>query len=242
MKTKKAISVILSLFIVSLIEAQTIPSFSCDQSTVSPTYTFTGNMTYTLPAATTMEQMVFLSCPNTNVYDTLFGAGRHAIVNSNCRFTSNFGNSLTLYMCFVKNTGTLTILPHATGAFHVFYEPNAVVVNQSSFSVDMNPCSNILIPLYNCNDAGINVNELNSQSFSVYPNPTNDKIFISSKDFPYNKQIEIQINDLTGRLLLKQEIEKSDQNINITQIEKGIYFLRLFQNKQLITTYKIVKE
>ena len=71
--------------------------------------------------------------------------------------------------------------------------------------------------------------------FEVYPNPTDDFIFIDSS-FPIAK---IQIIDLRGRevLLWNKEMEAYDLSV----LENGIYFLKIFSKKSLLRTRKIIK-
>ena len=74
-----------------------------------------------------------------------------------------------------------------------------------------------------------------NQFFEVYPNPTDDFIFIDSS-FPIAK---IQIIDLRGRevLLWNKEMETYDLSV----LEKGIYFLKISSKNNLLHTRKIIK-
>jgi hypothetical protein len=68
----------------------------------------------------------------------------------------------------------------------------------------------------------------NSASFTVFPNPSSDKIFL---DFPYSSEkFNIRILDLTGKMIT--EINSSEKNLstlelNISGLKNGKYFILL---------------
>lgn len=61
-----------------------------------------------------------------------------------------------------------------------------------------------------------------SDNFTVYPNPTVDAINING--LPVNS--EIQISDLTGKLLMTQKTVNNLTKVDIGMLSKGIYILR----------------
>ena len=71
--------------------------------------------------------------------------------------------------------------------------------------------------------------------FEVYPNPTNDFIFIDSS-LPIDK---IQLIDIRGREVLfwNKEMEAYD----ISVLENGVYFLKIFSKNDLLNIDKILK-
>ncbi len=223
-------------------QVNSAPSLSCNQATVIPTYTFIGNTTYTIAASTIPDEIVLLSCPRTILYDTLQGNGRNAIINSNSHYISNFNYSIAYLVCYVKNTGTLTILPNPLmGVLHIYYEPNAVIVNQSTSSlISMVSCSSISIPSYNCNDAGINVNELNSfQNISIYPNPANNFVTLVSKN--PTEYLTIKVTDVNGRILVNKKVQTSNYKANLDlDLYNGIYFVTIIDSANDKQTKKLV--
>jgi hypothetical protein len=69
-----------------------------------------------------------------------------------------------------------------------------------------------------------------SKSPQVYPNPTTGNIYLSVN-------ANIILTDLLGKLLLEQ---KNTNQLDISALPAGIYFLRVGQNKQ--QTFKVIKE
>lgn len=74
----------------------------------------------------------------------------------------------------------------------------------------------------------------------VYPNPATDVLNIAiSTSLDITKELTIKITDVLGKELIVTDYQKQ---INISQLEKGIYFLSLYHKHQLIETKKIIKE
>jgi len=84
---------------------------------------------------------------------------------------------------------------------------------------------------------GIN-NLASTNHFSVYPNPFTDNVNINLK----NQTSLLQIIDVTGKIILsKKNIPMGVQNINLNQLKKGIYFIRIVTDNQ-IKVKRIIKE
>ena len=84
---------------------------------------------------------------------------------------------------------------------------------------------------------GINEN-YNSVGFSVYPNPCNDKLTISSTE---SLNYTFEITDVTSKVILSQQRINSN-TIDVSSLEKGIYFLKVLDGNILLATKKIIKE
>ncbi|MGB2153594.1 MAG: cellulase family glycosylhydrolase, partial [Flavobacteriaceae bacterium] len=74
------------------------------------------------------------------------------------------------------------------------------------------------------------------QFFEVYPNPTDDFLFIDSS-FPIAK---IQLMDIRGREALSWH--KEMQAYDISVLENGVYFLKVSSKNNLLYTRKIIKK
>lgn len=73
--------------------------------------------------------------------------------------------------------------------------------------------------------------------FNIFPNPTNDKLFIKST---LNKITTIEIVDFTGKIILHFKLN-NEQTIDISSFAKGVYLLRMTSD-EITMTKKIVKE
>jgi hypothetical protein len=82
---------------------------------------------------------------------------------------------------------------------------------------------------YQAADASLAENEIN---FSVYPNPTSDKLTINSDAGL------IKLTDLNGKVILTKE-HKTISTINVNGLPEGLYLIHLKTDSQ-ITTKKVV--
>ena len=73
--------------------------------------------------------------------------------------------------------------------------------------------------------------------FSIFPNPFNDNLFISS-----NSKInyEVILTDLTGKVLMIKEITGSDSIINTNDLISGNYLL-IIKSIDSVKTFKVCK-
>lgn len=91
--------------------------------------------------------------------------------------------------------------------------------------------------------AGIGNIQNNFAEVNVFPNPSNG-IFTASVELTNNeKNTNIVLTDLTGRVIQQQQLNlytgKNTIPINISNLEKGIYFLQM-GNSEAITVKKIL--
>ncbi|MBN2890226.1 MAG: HYR domain-containing protein, partial [Bacteroidales bacterium] len=81
------------------------------------------------------------------------------------------------------------------------------------------------------------VSELAELGISIYPNPTEGLFTISSEQKTINN---IEITDVTGKLIYKSEINNVKASIDITEHANGMYFIRL-SGEGFSATTKIIK-
>ncbi len=71
-------------------------------------------------------------------------------------------------------------------------------------------------------------------NINVYPNPTTHFINVES-----NKSSNLNIYDINGKQVLNRTIDTSEQ-IDLTALSPGTYFLKFKQDNQIIKSIKIV--
>ena len=78
----------------------------------------------------------------------------------------------------------------------------------------------------------------------MYPNPATDNImvnYIASNDKENN--IQIQLTDLLGRVVLQQPIaNKGSQKIAIDKLSPGLYFYTIREHNNITLSGKLVKK
>ncbi len=79
-----------------------------------------------------------------------------------------------------------------------------------------------------------------SSNYNIYPNPTQNNVTVESNDSSIKR---LELVDVTGKLLIAKEVngEKVIQ-LNTTELEIGIYLLKIISDNSDIQTVKIVKE
>jgi poly(3-hydroxybutyrate) depolymerase len=92
---------------------------------------------------------------------------------------------------------------------------------QTAYLYPINDCSgNSITDL--CLSSGLE--ELNSTSFEMYPNPTSGNISVKHK---IQGMVEIAVYDLTGRIVFMEKSANSTVLLNLNQLKTGTYILSL---------------
>ena len=83
-----------------------------------------------------------------------------------------------------------------------------------------------------------NINTINSNSFAIYPNPSNGIFTISNSD---NKITNIEVIDATGKIVNTQTQTTNNQySIDLSNQSKGIYFIKIITTNNIITKKIII--
>lgn len=107
----------------------------------------------------------------------------------------------------------------------------AVVVTNSAGCSDTSTCVTI------SNTASLNENDF-ANLISVYPNPTEDLIYLS---FPENQTFKLILVDMSGKILNTWNSSKSSETISLVNFDRGVYFIH-FENETGTFTKRIVKQ
>jgi Secretion system C-terminal sorting domain len=71
---------------------------------------------------------------------------------------------------------------------------------------------------------------------NLFPNPTSDIIYINSD----GKKADIELTDITGISILQKQIKTEQEELNISKMKAGTYFLRVSKNDKQVV-FKVVK-
>jgi len=82
----------------------------------------------------------------------------------------------------------------------------------------------------------VDVSELLDTDISVYPNPGNGLISVENAD-----DCMYQVSDISGKILIEGKIKYQNENLDLTNFEKGIYFIK-FTNNKIVKTRKVILE
>lgn len=100
-------------------------------------------------------------------------------------------------------------------------DPAAPVPNPSSQSrLDGTPAEGQMyyfaLRSVGISDAGKSSNEL-----KIFPNPAKNEVYLNVPTYP----VQVQVNDMTGRTVLKQEVTNKYKSIDISALRAGMYLL-----------------
>ncbi len=131
-------------------------------------------------------------------------------------------------------TVSVSTTPASANFVFLNWTNGATVVSTSpSFSYTMPNAATTLVANYQ-DVTSINENSING--ISVYPNPSTGIFNIVA-----DKAYDMQIVDITGRLVLSQKVEAGNNTLQMEQYNVGVYFIRLISNSE-IKTVRIVKQ
>ena len=84
------------------------------------------------------------------------------------------------------------------------------------------------------------INEFHKENeFSIYPNPTEGRLKLTSQHLKEKESCMIKITDMLGREVKQLNFE---EEIDITDLENGIYFVAILQNGKTLGVKKIIKQ
>ncbi|MFN3918221.1 MAG: T9SS type A sorting domain-containing protein [Flavobacteriales bacterium] len=86
--------------------------------------------------------------------------------------------------------------------------------------------------------ATTSLEKINGIEYRIFPNPTNDMLFIQG-DSKINK---VNLTDLSGRLILSMNLEKNDLILYLGSLNSGFYLIEITFEENYIITNKIFKQ
>lgn len=75
--------------------------------------------------------------------------------------------------------------------------------------------------------------------YTIYPNPTKDKLTIDSAD--PDEILTVQVMDMNGKVLSTQSLQ-SHSVIDVSNISTGVYFVKIVSETEKVTQMKFIKE
>jgi len=84
----------------------------------------------------------------------------------------------------------------------------------------------------------VGLNKLNlSTDFSVYPNPTREKLFIKFNELPFEIYYAT-ITNLSGKIVMMLPKPELASGIDVSNLKKGVYFIEMISQKTKLKTSK----
>jgi photosystem II stability/assembly factor-like uncharacterized protein len=99
----------------------------------------------------------------------------------------------------------------------------------------------VILKTINGGSPPVGINEkTQTTSLEIYPNPAKEKIIIEPTESGSNMNGTCSIYGTIGQELIRQQVQGSKVEINVSSLPTGIYFIRLVNNEK-ITSGKFVK-
>ena len=76
---------------------------------------------------------------------------------------------------------------------------------------------------------------------TVFPNPTTDKVIIKQSQAEA-KKLHYDLYSLDGKVLASAQINSTEQTVDFSTLTKGIYIIKVYSDKEVIKSYRIMKE
>jgi len=75
---------------------------------------------------------------------------------------------------------------------------------------------------------------------AIYPNPASDQITVQLDESLTFNNLNIEVLDVTGRLVINNSVNTSISTLNLSSLEKGIYIVRVSNNNEMIHSSKLI--
>lgn len=171
-----------------------------------------------------------------NAYQTIEEA-YYDTVNSYLGWDSIINTHLTILdvlpePIISENTG---VLSSTSAPNYQWYFNGNIIVGATNQQYEPLATGNYQVIIVNSNDCEtwseeyyfvyVGIEEVN-ENISIYPNPINDKLTIKKTG-----RFSFTINDLDGKILVNKNINFEQQELDLTELNKGIYILKVVTNK-----------
>jgi hypothetical protein len=150
------------------------------------------------------------------------------------------GLTYTENLCLYGGCFTLTLYDSADDGYCCAYGIGSSLIQNASgdtLAFD-NTFSSDSINFSFCLDSTVSVNEYNSKSFKIFPNPNNGIFTIKRSE---KKSANIVIYDMLGKVVYERFNEtKNEIKLDLTSVNKGIYFISIIADNERIVERLVV--
>lgn len=167
-------------------------------------------------SASAMDIVGCLYAHNGDYYYTLFYP--HGM------FYAVYKNRETILQLPIDQTGVQRIIGDLNDIYMVgSFQGQGSIWKNFEMHLQPNNCNSIYDMAVSY--ASANIEETNENNFAVYPNPTNNVLFVQTVHAPSVPNQTYRITNLTGQTLLQGHITAEIQQIDIANLPMGMYFI-----------------
>ena len=145
------------------------------------------------------------------------------------------GNAFDIYRANCDGSNATLIASAVAEAHYVDYGWDALPIGQYKYGISTDG-GNTIAWSECLNKDVMAVNENNAMEIKVYPNPTNGILFVETRRATsLQDETEYIIVNLTGQMLLHGNINSETQQIDVSRLADGMYFIRIQNNRGIVT-------
>ncbi len=133
----------------------------------------------------------------------------------------------------------LTFSSVSVSDLHPFHSPKYSGIDSTKVKLESNG-GNLEISIVLKDGVISEIEEQQITELSVYPNPATSKFFIEG--FGIQEFKEISIISLTGKLVLSENDVYGKDGMDISQLQNGIYIVRIKTEKQIVSKKLVIKK
>ena len=185
----------------------------------------------------------FLSCNNNSL--TSLPALPNSLTSLNCEYNQlsslpDLPDSLSILYC--DNNPDLHCFPLLKTIGDLEFYSTGITCTPNYGNVGSSTPALSAIPLCDSGNAYgclvINgINQIEKPSFNIYPNPAKDFVTIA-----VSEGTALQLTDISGREILKQQITNSPFQLSIKQLPTGLYFINIKDPQGRMAVNKLAVE
>ena len=143
------------------------------------------------------------------------------------------GNTYDIYRANCDGSNAELIASNIADAHYVDYGWDALPIGQYKYGISTDGGNTIAWS--ECLDKDVMVvDENNTMEIKVYPNPTNGILFVETVCTP-SLPAEYIITNVTGQTLLSGHITDEIQQIDVSGLAEGMYFVRIQSDRGIVT-------
>ena len=145
------------------------------------------------------------------------------------------GNAFDIYRANCDGSNAELIASNIADAQYVDYGWDALPIGQYKYGISTDDGNTI--SWSECLDKDVMaVDENNALEIKVYPNPTNGILFVETRRATsLQAETEYIITNVTGQTLLSGQITDEIQQIDVSGLAEGMYFVRIQSDEGVIT-------
>jgi hypothetical protein len=106
------------------------------------------------------------------------------------------------------------------------------------WGTDANGCKGIATSVVTVQNCATGITSYAANEISVYPNPANEFLTVSFGSLEGKKSIAVY--DVSGRLVIEKNADADTVQLNVLEITKGSYFIKVLNDKVVVSVKMIM--